>query len=309
MAEERRYGRRTVRLERLEKVLFPDDGITKGDLVEYYEAASTPMLPGLRDRPLSMKRYPDGIAAQAFFQKRRPAHFPDWIRSVEVESEKGPLTQVVSQDEATLAYLAGQACIEFHPWLSRVPRLDRPDQLIFDLDPGGDDFEPVRRAALDLRDLLDELGLAPFARTTGSRGLHVVVPLQARRGFDEVRDLAREVAVLLASQRPDERTTEMRKAKRAGRVFVDWLRNGYAQTSIASYSVRARPGAPVAAPLGWEEVADPALHARSFHLGNIRERLRSGHDPWHDFGSNRRALGEAWRRLRAMRPEAEAAGA
>jgi bifunctional non-homologous end joining protein LigD len=282
----RRYGRYRVETENLDKVLFPRDGITKGELVEYYDEIADVMLPGLRDRPLSLRRYPDGIEEEGFFQKRVPGHFPKWVRTVRVPSEDGELEQVVCQNRGTLAYLANQACIELHPWLSRAARLDHPDQLVLDLDPTGEDFEPVRRAAIDAGELLDELGLAAFVRTTGGRGLHVVAPLDGRAAFDDVRELARGVAEALASRAPEERTTEVRKAKRAGRVFVDWLRNGYAQTAVASYSVRARPGAPVATPITWEELGERRMHAQSFHLRNVRERL-SQPDPWS--GMRRRA--------------------
>jgi bifunctional non-homologous end joining protein LigD len=209
------------------------------------------MLPLLRDRPLTLVRYPDGIKADGVLQKNAPGYFPDWVTRAKVAKQGGTLHQVICDKRATLAYLANQACIELHPVLSRLGAPDRPDQVIFDLDPPDDQhFAEVRRAAGLLRELLEgELGLTCFVKTTGGKGVHVQVPLRAEDDFDAVRQFARQAAELLAAREPGLLTTEQRRDKRGDRVYADVMRNGYGQTAIAPYAVRARPGAPVATPL------------------------------------------------------------
>lgn len=302
----RHFGPYRVELENLDKVFFPESGLTKGDLVAYYDAVAETMLPGLRDRPLSLERFPDGIAEAGFYQKRVAEHFPDWIETVTVPSEGEPLEQPVARNRASLVYLVGLGTVTFHPWLSRTDALDRPDLLILDLDPSTDDFEPVRRGAFLVRDLLEEVGLAAYARTTGSRGVHVVAPLDRGADFDTVRPFARDLATVAAARRPEELTVEFRKDARGDRVFVDWLRNAYAQTAVASYAVRARPGAPVAAPVTWDELADPALGPRSFTIENMRDRLRETGDPWRGMARHARSLRRPRERLDALLAETNA---
>jgi bifunctional non-homologous end joining protein LigD len=321
--EQVKVGRLTVALTNTGKVLFPGDGITKGDLIGYYQAAAEHMLPYLRERPLAMARYPDGITGERIFQKNVGRHFPDWIPRVEVGKQGGQLCQVVAGKAADLVYLANQACIELHPFLSRVERpahpgqrghpgeagppdgLHRPDMLIFDLDPPDTGhFEAVRTMALRLREILEgDLGLVAFVKTTGSKGLHVQVPLNGREEFDPVREFAREVAEVLAAAEPDLVTVEQRIQARQGRVYADIMRNAYAQTAVAAYSVRARPGAPVATPVSWDEVADPALRSDSFTLSVMPDRLaqldKAG-DPWAGMSRHRQGLTRP-RRLLARR--------
>lgn len=238
------------------------------------------MLPPLRDRPLTLERFPDGIDGEGFYQKHAADYFPDWLARVTVEANDGDVTHVMAQNQASLAFLVAQNTISLHPWLSRRDRLRQPDQIVFDLDPAGDDFAPVRAAALELRKWLEAIGGRPLVKTTGSRGVHVVVPLRRGPDFDEVREFARAVADRLAADHPHDLTTEVRKEKRAGRVFVDILRNAYAQTAVAPYSVRARPGAPVAAPITWDELRDAALGPRTFAVTNVPSRIQDGSDPW-----------------------------
>lgn len=294
----------SVKLSSLDKVYYPDDGITKGDVVDYYRRVAPTMLPHLRDRPLNMQRFPDGIAASGFYQKEVPDYFPAWIRRVPVlvEEEGQEQPQVVCDDTATLVYLANQGCITPHLWLSRAGSLRNPDKLIFDLDPPGGDFQVVREAALALRALLAELDLPAFIMTTGSKGLHVALPLDGRATFDDTRELARDIAGLLAAREPKRYTLELRKDAREGRLFLDYLRNAYAATSVAPYALRARPGAPVATPLDWEELDDDGLHAGSYTIKNIFRRLEK-RDPWRDFFREPCVLGEARRRLERMREE------
>jgi bifunctional non-homologous end joining protein LigD len=272
----------SVELSSTGKVFYPDDKITKGDVIEYYRTVADRMLPYLRDRPVTMERYPDGITGHRIVQKNVPDYFPDWVTRAEIRKQDGTLRQVICDKPATLVYLANQACIEPHIFLSRIDKIDRPDQLVFDLDPpGAAGFEPARRAALWLKSLLtDELEVTPFVKTTGGKGLHVHVPLSRREGFDEARGFASAVAAELAARHPDAVTTEQRKDKRGDRVYLDVMRNAYAQTVIAPYAVRARPGAGVATPLHWQEVTDRAVEPAAFSLRTIPERLAGTDDPW-----------------------------
>ncbi|MGX1273300.1 non-homologous end-joining DNA ligase [Streptomyces phaeoluteigriseus] len=298
-----RVGRRTVEVHRPDKVLFPAgaDGkeYTKGDLVDYYRSVAAFMLPHLRGRPLMLERHPDGLDGPRFMQKNTPEHYPEWITRVEVAKEDGTVVHTVCDDSATLVHLADQACLTLHRWLSRVGRVDRPDLMIFDLDPSGDDFEAVRRAAGQLCELLDELRLPSAPMTTGSRGLHIVVPLDGRQGFDEVRAFARDAADLLAAEHPDELTTAARKKDRGERLYLDVLRNGYAQTAVAPFTVRALPGAPVAMPIAWEQLDDPGLGPRRWTIADAVEQARTA--PWSGVSNRGRALGPARRRLDALR--------
>jgi len=289
----------TVQLSHLDKVFFPDDGITKGDLVNYYRELAPPILGYLRGRPLVLDRYPDGITGQRIVQKNAGKHFPDWVRRTEVGKQGGTVCHVIADRPDTLVYLANQAAIEFHIFLSRVTALDRPDQLVFDLDPPSDDrFDDVRRHALHLRVLLeDELGLTTYVKTTGGKGLHVDVPLRPEEDFDAVRGFARDVAVVLAGRYPDELTVEQRKEQRGDRLYLDIMRNAYAQTVVAPYTVRARPGATVATPLEWDEVADAGLSPQQFTIRTVAARLERSPDPWVAMARHRRGLGTVRRRL------------
>jgi bifunctional non-homologous end joining protein LigD len=304
--EKVRAGRVTVELSNTGKVLFPEDGITKGDLVAYYQAVAGEMLPLLRDRPVSMTRFPDGLTKAGIVQKNVPAYFPDWITRVRVRKEGGSLQQVVCDKPATIVYLANQACIELHAFLSRLDHIDEPDQLIFDMDPpDGNRFGDVRQCALRLRELLTgELGLPAFVKTTGGKGLHVHVPLNAKQDFGAVREFARQAAELLAARNPDLVTTEQRKDKRGSRIYADIMRNAYAQLAVAPYSVRARPGAPVATPLSWDELDDEALRPDRFTLRTVPDRIReagrAGGAPWAEMARRRPGLVRAQESLRRL---------
>ncbi|CAL9605075.1 non-homologous end-joining DNA ligase [Streptomyces sp. enrichment culture] len=298
-----RAGRRTVELRRPGKVLFPGDGdakeYTKGDLADYHRAVAPFMLPHLRGRPLMLERHPDGIAGERFMQKNTPDHYPDWITRVEVPKEGGTVRHTVCDDTATLLHLTDQACLTLHRWLSRTPDVERPDRMVFDLDPAEDDFEQVRETAGLLGEVLDQVGLPSAPMTTGSRGLHIVVPLTRRHHVDEVREFARDVAELLAARHPDRLTTAARKKDRGDRLYLDVQRNAYAQTAVAPYTVRARPGAPVATPIGWDQLADPGLTARRWSIEDAVDQART--DPWKDLLNRPRSLGPARRRLDALR--------
>jgi bifunctional non-homologous end joining protein LigD len=298
-----RAGRRPVEVHRPDKVLFPGDGAapeyTKGDLVAYYRAVAPYLLPHLRGRPLMLERHPDGLGGPVFMQKNTPGHYPGWIRRVELAKEGGTVTHAVCDDTATLLYLADQACLTLHRWLSRADRPDSPDRMVFDLDPAGDDFDAVRKAAHLLKELLDELRLPSAPMTTGSRGLHVVVPLAGRPGYDEVLSFAHDVAGTLAAAHPDRLTTAARKKDRGDRLYLDVQRNAYAQTAVAPYTVRARPGAPVAVPISWAQLDDPRTGPRRWTIADAVEQARTR--PWAPAASRGRALGPARRRLAALR--------
>jgi bifunctional non-homologous end joining protein LigD len=293
-----------VEVHRPDQVLFPGDGgakeYTKADLVDYYRSVASFMLPHLRGRPLMLERHPDGIDGPRFMQKNTPENYPEWITRAELAKEGGTVCHTVCDDTATLLYLADQAALTLHRWLSRVGRVERPDRMVFDLDPSRDDFGAVREAARLLGELLDELKLPSALMTTGSRGLHVVVPLNGEHGFDEVREFARDVADTLAAGHPDRLTTAARKKDRGDRLYLDIQRNAYAQTAVAPYTVRAKPGAPVATPLAWTQLDDPDLDARRWTIADAVEQART--DPWAGLVTRGRALGPARRRLNALMP-------
>jgi bifunctional non-homologous end joining protein LigD len=291
---------REVEISRPHKPLFPD-GITKLDLAGYYEAVADFMLPHVEARPLNLERYPDGIDGHRIIQQKASGHFPDWIERVEVGKRGGTVEHVMASDAATLVYLANQACITLHRWLSRADRLDRPDRLIVDLDPSDGTTADVRRAALQFGDLLRDVGLEPFAMATGSRGYHVVAPLQRRQDFDAVRAFARDLARVAAAREPKRLTTEQRKAKREGRILIDIQRNAYAHTAVAPYSVRPRPKAPVATPLDWDELAEASARPDRWTLQTLPRRLEREADPWREMASAARPLGPAQRLLDELR--------
>jgi bifunctional non-homologous end joining protein LigD len=293
---------RTIELSRPGKPLFPS-GITKADLARYYERVAPVMLTHVAERPLNLQRYPDGIEHRGLFQQQIGRYFPDWIGRATVPKEGGEVTHVLADDAATLVYLAGQACVTLHAWPVRADRIDRPDRMIIDLDPSGGTPDDVRAVALETGALLRELGLTPFALATGSRGYHVVVPLRRRLGFDVVRAFARDVgrAMVLRDASGAERVTlEQRKAKRAGRILIDVMRNTYGHTSVAPYSVRARPEATVATPLHWDELEDPHTRPDAWTLRTLPRRLQRDGDPWREIATAASGLSGPRRRLDAL---------
>ena len=289
---------RKVEITHPDKVLFPGDGITKADLAHYYQRVSEWMLPHIRNRPVSMQRFPDGVESHGFFHKDIPDYFPRWIRRVEVPKAKGTVTHVVTSDADTLVYLVGQNTITPHVWLSRADRVWQPDRMVIDLDPApGSDFGAVRRAARQAGELLRELGFTPFAQVTGSKGIHVWTPLRRRARHDEVRAFAGDIGRVLAGRHPNELTTEFRKAKRDGRILVDTARNTYAQTAVPPYAVRPRPGAPVATPIEWDELSDSRLRPDRWTVTNVLRRLGTKGDPWADIASYARGISRGRRHI------------
>jgi bifunctional non-homologous end joining protein LigD len=279
-----------VKLSNPDKVLFPDDGITKAELAEHYARVAERMVPHCKDRPMNLWRWNKGIAEDVVVQQSLPKGAPDWVARCEVPRRKGGnITHGMINDADTLRWLAQQNCITPHVWNARCDLRDKPDRIVFDLDPTGDDFSLVRDAALVTAEVLRDLGLVPFAKVTGSRGIHIVAPLKRTRTADEVRERAGEIAERIAVERPDTLTTFWRKEKREGRILIDVARNTYGQTIVAPYAVRAIAGAPIAMPVHWEEVADASLHPQQFKLRQLEARLAEA-DPWKDMTSAAKAL-------------------
>lgn len=284
-----RKKRPSIQMEfsKRDKVLFPEDGITKGELIDYYERVADIMLPHVIDRPTTLLRFPEGIHGFSFYQKEAPDYFPDWIEQVAVEKKptaKDPddeQCQVLCERPETLMYLANQGCITPHTWLSRKPLLHQPDRLIFDFDPSGEDFDFdwVKEGARQMRAMLEALDLPVFVMTTGSRGLHVVVPIKPELDFKEIKPFAKKLAEQLIEKHPERFTIEMLKKNRGDKIFVDYLRNEYSATSVPPYAVRPKPGAPVATPLTWDEL-DGLKSSRQYTLRNVFDRLEKGGDRW-----------------------------
>ena len=280
-----------------ERVLFPADGITKGDLVAYYRQVGTVMVPHLKGRPLMVQRFPRGIDDEGFVQQDFADSLPAWMDRAEVAKLGGTVVHAVADHLEALVWLANQDCITVHTWLSRMDRLDRPDRVVFDLDPPDGEFGVIRATARVLADVLGDLGLACYVQTTGSRGLHVLVPLAADVDFDTARRFARDVAVVAAADDPAHRTVEIRKERRGDRVYIDVMRNAYGQTAVAPYAVRARRGAPVATPLEWDELNNRGMRADRFTIHDMPTRLAGQRDPWADLRRHARSLTGPTRRL------------
>jgi bifunctional non-homologous end joining protein LigD len=284
-------GRRQVPLSHPDKLLFADPPITKHDLARHYESVAPAMLAHIRDRPLALQSFPNGIEQQGFFMKSVPKYFPEWVATVEVPKKGGSLTQVVARDAATLVYLAGQNVITPHIWLSRADRPREPDRLIIDFDPSpGIGFAEVRAAARDAGERLRDCGLAAYAMVTGSRGVHVVSPLRRGPGFGDVHGFARAMAERMVADDPDHLTLEWHRAERGERIYVDVNRINYAQHGVAPYGVRPRPRGPVAMPIHWEELSDPKLAPDRWSIADAADRLRSEGDAWKGLGRSARKL-------------------
>ena len=271
----------SVVLSHPDKVLFPGAGVTKAGLAEHYERVAPMMVPHIRDRPLSLQVFPGGVERPGHFMKQAPEYFPRWVRRVTLPKKGGSVTHVVANDADTLRLLANHNAVTLHVPTSRRDRLDRPDRLIVDMDPPDDRrWEEVVAGARLVADVFRAIGLEPFALATGSRGLHVVAPLRRELGYPEVFALGKAIAEQVVAAAPDRLTTEFMKAERDERVFVDVLRNRWAQTAVAPYSVRAKPDAPVAVPLHWADV--DAAGPRPFTVPTLPPDRP---DPWVDIGA------------------------
>jgi bifunctional non-homologous end joining protein LigD len=291
-----------VRLSNVDKLFFPTAGLTKGDVLDHYRAMAEVMVPHLAGRPLTMRRYPDGIEGGGFFQKDAGDHMPDWVRVESVPQRQGGTTRhVVCDDAATLVHLANQGTIEFHIWPATTADLERPDRMVIDIDPpAGTTTRRLRAIARKLADLYRQVGLTPFVQATGGRGFHVLAPLDRGADFDATRALASDLADHLAARDPDTLTTAQRKDKRGDRVFLDVNRNAYGQTFVAPYSLRARPAAGVATPLDWDELR--RVEPDGFQPQRVRNRLARKADPWADLDAYAGAVKSAQSELDGLRP-------
>jgi bifunctional non-homologous end joining protein LigD len=290
----------SVRITHPDKVLFPDDGITKGDLANYYETVAPVMLPHLGGRPITMERYPNGINAKGFWQKDVSKGFPAWLQRVEVPKKDGVVHHPVVTDIQALLWITNQNTVTQHVWTSRVPHLNHPDLCVFDLDPSTDDVDSVRAAAIGLRDLLAKLGLPSWIKTSGSKGFHIVVPIDGKTPIGTVARFANAVGTMFVKLAPDRLTQEFNKVDRRGRIYVDTGRNGYSATFAAAYTVRAKPGAPVSAPCTWEEVERGEVNPQTFTLRNMPERIATVGDLWADMRRRGRSLKRSIEKLTKM---------
>src|SRR6195256_812424 len=274
-----------------DKVLFPADGITKGELAEYYRQIAPRMIPPVPHRPLHMNRFPGGIQYNPIQQKRVPDSFPGWIKRATLDLQRGgTITHAVIDNAATLVYLAQYNVVTVHVWLSCIQAPNQPDQVMFDLDPADEDFGLVRNTALTLKGLLEELKLVPFVKTTGSRGLHVIAPITVGPTFEEVHLFADALAQRLAAADSKHLTTEFSKQKREGRLFLDVNRNAYAQTAVAPYAVRAKAGAPIAVPIDWSEVESDKLRPDGVGIRTVAKWLKGRDDPWKSMERSQKPL-------------------
>jgi bifunctional non-homologous end joining protein LigD len=290
-----------------EKVLFPESGITKGELCSYYEAVAPLMLPHVRGRPITMERFPAGIAKKGFIQKDVSKGFPSWLERVEVENRNDKVRDSVhyplANDARSLVWLANQNSITPHVWISRVPRLYQPDLCVFDLDPSEEDPEALRTAALAVRDLLDEFGLPSFVKTSGSKGFHILIPLDGEGDAESSWRFAHGAGAVLVKRHPQLLTQEFIKADRGKRIFVDTGRNLPGATFAAVYAVRPKPGAPVSAPCTWQELERAEVGPQTFALRTMPARIADAGDLWSDMDDRRCSLREATDKLRGLLTE------
>lgn len=283
-----------------EKILFPDDGITKGELAEYHALVAPLMLPHLKGRPVTMERYPAGIGKKGFWQKSVEKGFPSWLERVDVPKKDGVVHHPIVSDERSLMWIVNQNTITQHVWTSRVPDLFHPDVCVFDLDPSQDDPAPVRAAAVGLRDLLEEIGLPSWVKTSGSKGYHLIVPLDGKSTTEEVERFAHQAGRVLVSHAPDHLTQEFNKVDRKGRIYIDTGRNGYSATFATAYTVRAKAGAPVSAPCTWKEIEKGTVNPATFNIRNMSARIKKAGDVWADMTKNKKSLTRPLEKLKKM---------
>jgi len=276
-------GRRTVPVSNLDKVLYPSVGFTKGDVIQYYSEIASVLVPHLKDRPLTLKRYPNGVDAPFFYEKMCPSHRPDWVATARVETTSRPVDFCLANDAATLVWVANLASLELHTLLARAKNLDRPTMMVFDHDPGeGADMLDCIRVAMHFREMLEQLGLKSFAKTSGGKGLHLYVPLNSAVTFEETKSFSRAIAQLLEKEDSNRVTTNMRKDLRKGKVFVDWSQNDRHKTTVCVYSLRARTNPTVSTPVQWEELERAAKKndavSLAFETSDVLKRIEKHGD-------------------------------
>jgi bifunctional non-homologous end joining protein LigD len=284
-----------------DKILFPDSAITKGELAAYYEMVAPYMVPHMRARPVTMERYHRGIGAAGFFQKDVSRGFPDWLQRVEVPKKGGTVHHPIVTDARSLLWLANQNCITPHVWTSRAPNLYYPDICVFDLDPSEENPAQLKAATFQLRDFLADLGLPSWLKTSGSKGFHIVVPLDGKTNMSDVAEFAHTVGTLLVKRDPANLTQEFHKIDRGRRILVDTGRNGYSATFAAAYAVRAKPGAPISAPCTWDELQHGDIGPQSFTLRSMAARIESVGDVWAEMKKRGRSLKRALEQVRKMK--------
>jgi bifunctional non-homologous end joining protein LigD len=285
-----------VNITNEDKILFPKSKITKKDFVNYYKMISKKMIPLIKDRAISQNRFPNGINNKIFFQKKILDYYPKWFKTIKVSRiDEKPISMALVNDLDHLLYLANQV-LEFHVFLSKKNNLNKPDRIIFDLDPGKQSFLKIIKAAKDLKKLLDELNLSSFFMTTGSKGLHVIVPIKEEVDFDVIREFSKKAANLLVERFPKEYTTQMSKNKRGNKIFIDYLRNSYAQTAIAPYSIRAIENAPIATPIEYGELKK-SLTSQSFNIKNISKRKK---EPFKNIDKSKKSIKKAIKKIDAL---------
>jgi bifunctional non-homologous end joining protein LigD len=300
-----RVAGEVVPLTHLERVYWPDEGYTKGDLVRYYHEISRYILPHLEDRPLIMKRYPSGIKGQSFHQHDVHQDVPDFMRTAALEVEDGgahTVDYIVGSGEATLLYMANLGAIERHPWHSRVEDLEHPDWFVFDLDPSeGVEFTTICDVALTTREVLARVGLESYAKTSGSRGIHIYVPVRPAYTYEQIAELAEQVATVVAREQSEVATVERSKHKRGARmIYVDHMQNARGKSVVAPYSVRPKPGATVSAPLEWKEVERKKIRTADFHIRNMPRRIESKGDIFKPVLRKRQRLEGVFERAREL---------
>ncbi|HXG01975.1 MAG TPA: non-homologous end-joining DNA ligase, partial [Candidatus Binatia bacterium] len=286
-----------------ELALWPEEGITKGDVIAYYLDIADHLLPLLQRRPMSLLRCPEGVSGDCVYQRTAPAGLPAWIPTRRLRSDQAALgyaEYVIGSDRAALAYLVNLGYVSFHPWGSTVDAVDRPDMMVFDLDPTEIAFREVRNAALLVRSLLAGFKIRAWVKTSGGAGLHVLVPLEPVYSWEQVLTGAETITRLARQREPSLFTFDMRRARRRGKILIDVLRNRRGATLVSAYAVREYPGAPVSTPLAWSEL-ERSVYPEDFHFGNIRERLRAEGDPLRDFFAERQSLAPLLESGRARR--------
>lgn len=280
-----------ITYKNLDKILYPKDNITKRKVLEYYQKNATLILPYFKDRPLTLQRFPNGIQEAGFYQKNASYFFPKWIKTLPIlKKNEEPISLIICNNSSTLLYLVNLGALSFHLWLSKQDRLLTPDRLIFDLDPSSDNFKDVVNAAKILKSVLEDLKLNPYVMTTGSRGLHVVVPIKREKEFSFTHEASKKIAMLALEKNPNLLTLKVAKEKRNKKVFIDYIRNSYGQTTISPYSLRTINKAPVATPLYWDELNDKNLNAQRYNIDNIEEKLNRDNDPFKDIDKKAKSL-------------------
>lgn len=289
---------REFALSNLDKVLWPEDGYTKGEMINYYVRIAPYLIPHLSQRPLVLTRYPNGISGKSFYQKNAPDYLPEWISTYPWYSSDSDrvINFILAEETAALAWLANQACLEMHPWLSRIGSIDYPDFAVVDLDPSpGSKYQDVIDIALAVKQLLDSLKLRSYPKTSGSLGLHIYIPLENRYTYEETRRFTQTIAAMICNVLPQIATIERTVNRRGTKVYVDYLQNVQGKTLSSVYSIRPRRGAPVSTPLLWEEV--PYVKPADFTIKSILARVEAQGDLFASVLSDHQSLDDAWRAL------------